>query len=329
MESMTTEKSAGVTATERVLFNLVRRPVVLANARLGRYDGEVIWLLGHPRSGTTWLSELINHDKRLRDMFEPIRPKRIERASCVGENEYVRPGADHAELHRLMSDIFSGRFAHPLVDFANRRPVYSGLIVKDVFSNLFAKWAVEAFAHVRPVLLIRNPFAASLSLRKRHPENWPYDPANLLRQPDLVHDHLDAHHDVLARTAAEGTDIEKSLATWAVMNMVPLRQFAPSELHVCFYEDLYADTAGELARLLDFTSRSGGDVELSSEQIAKPSRTADGGNVIDSKSPLVSWQAQCTADELSQGTALLDSLGIGDLYGDGVEPNHAVLERLR
>ncbi len=322
------DPTAPVTKTERVLFNFVRRPVMFANARLGRYDNEIIWLLGHPRSGTTWLSELINHDKRLRDMFEPIRPQRVEQSSFLQRNEYVRPGTEFAELHDLMSDVFAGRFAHARVDFANRRPLYSGLIVKDVFANLFAKWAVEQLSHVRPVLLIRNPFAACMSLMKR-PWYWPSEPADLLLQPDLVEDHLDPHHDVLARIAAVGTDLEKAVATWAVTNMVPLRQFTESELHVCFYEELYADTEGELANLLDFTSRSGADLELSQEQIDKPSRTADGGNVVQNKSPLMTWKKELSDEEIDQGTVLLDALGIGDLYGDGIDPDRSVLDRLR
>lgn len=317
------------TLTERVVFTLVRSPVVRANAALGRYADEVIWLLGHPRSGTTWVAELINHDKRLRDMFEPIRPRRIERAAVVEQNEYVRPGSDFAELRELMEDVFTGRFAHPLVDFANRRPLYRGLIVKDVFANLFARWATEEFPQVRPVLLVRNPFAACLSLRKRHPENWPYDPAELVAQDELVADHLSPYADVLARVAAEGSDLEKSLATWAVMNLVPLRQFPESDLHVCFYEEFYADPQRRLTALLEFTGGGRARPRLSRRQADRPSRTAKGGNVVQNRSPLTTWRAECPPDEIERGVALLDALGVGALYGDRTEPDRAALASVR
>lgn len=316
---------------EKVLFSFVRRPVMLANARLGRYDDEVIWLLGHPRSGTTWLAELINHDQRLRDMFEPIRPQRVEQTSFLRCHQYVRPGTDFPQLHELMSDVFSGRLTHARVDFANRRPLYRGLIVKDVFSNLLARWTTEEFPEVRPVLLIRNPFAACVSMLKRPRWYWPLDPADLLTQAHLVEDHLDPVRDVLERAAAEGTELERALATWAVVNLVPLRQFDAHELHVCFYEEWYAEPERRLSELLAFTGRSGteSDLTLSREQIDKPSRMASGGNVVQNASPVATWRSALTDEEVTRGTRLLTELGIGELYGDGTQPDRAALARLR
>ena len=320
-----------VTRTEKVLFNFVRRPVLLANARLGRYDDEIIWLLGHARSGTTWLAELVNHDERLRDMFEPIRPQRVAPTGFLQCHQYARPGTDKPALHELMADIFSGRLTDARVDFANRRPLYSGLIVKDVFANLLAKWVIQEFPQVRPVLLIRNPFAACVSMLKRPRWYWPLDPADLLAQTDLVEDHLGEYRDVLARTAADGSELDKALATWAVVNLVPLRQFSESEMHVCFYEEWYEDPELRLAELLDFTSNTGAGADrlLSQEKIDKPSRMAKGGNVVENKSPVATWQRELTVDEIDRGTSLLDRLGVGDLYGDGIDPDRAALARLR
>ena len=40
---------------------------------------EVIWLIGDVRSGTTWVSNLINHENKYRTMFEPFHPNYIYR----------------------------------------------------------------------------------------------------------------------------------------------------------------------------------------------------------------------------------------------------------
>lgn len=330
MVAIQTIPAPDVPLRERLLFTLLRRPVIRFNARFGRFDEEVIWLLGHPRSGTTWVAELINHDHRLRDMFEPIRPARVEQTSFLRPHQYARPGDDDAELHQLMTEIFAGRLTHARVDFANRRPLYTGLIVKDCFANLLAGWVGRRFPTVRPVLLIRNPFAACLSMLKRPRWYWPIDPADLLAQRDLVEDHLAPFHDTLARTAAEGDDLDKALVTWAVVNLVPLRQFAVDELHVCLYEEFYHQPEDRLAGLLEFTSRADpADLDVSREQIDTPSRMGKNSNVTTDKSPVSAWRDDLGAERIERGVTLLDELGVGDLYGDGLEPDRAVLDRLR
>ena len=53
--------------------NKLRSTVMAANYYLGSYQ-DAIWLVGEARSGTTWVSDLINWDKRYREMFEPFHP---------------------------------------------------------------------------------------------------------------------------------------------------------------------------------------------------------------------------------------------------------------
>jgi len=314
------------------LVDIPRRTVLRLNARLGRYDNEVIWLIGDARSGTTWVSDLINHDKHYRDMFEPIRPSRVDPTSFLTPQQYVRPGDSYPQLTELMSEIFSGRFTHPRVDTANRRPLYGGLLVKDCFANLFARWASVEFPDVRPVLLIRNPFAVALSKKKKPRWYWPTDPADLVAQDALMEDHLEPYRDVLSRTAAEGDDIQCMIATWAVINLVPLRQFGPDDVHVCFYEEIYDEPERRLRELYEFTDRSGkrSNFSLDRETIERPSRMAsEHSTIVTNTSPLTTWKNELTTDQIDRGLALLAEFGVDDLYGDGVTPDRRVLDRLR
>lgn len=222
---------------------------VAAQPASRRFD-RVTWLIGDARSGTTWVSDLINHHHRYREMFEPIRPDYVEQTAFLQPNEYVRPNAEYPELHALMDDVFSGRLTHPRIDTANVRPLYRDMLVKDCFANLFAYWAWQRFDNVRPVLLIRNPFAMALSKRKKYRKYWPTDPGDLLAQEHLRADYLEPYADVIAKTSDEGDPIQCLLAMWATINMVPLSQFPVDQLHVCCYEEIVADPRGSAARAL-------------------------------------------------------------------------------
>ncbi len=61
-------------------------------------------------------------------------------------------------------------------------------------------------------------------------------------------------------------------------NMVPLRQFPSSELHVCFYEDIFNDPHGQLRALYDFADRAGQrrEIDLGANVVERSSRVAGG-----------------------------------------------------
>ena len=91
------------------------------------------------------------------------------------------------------------------MDAGNRRIFYKGLLIKDIFVNLFVYWAVQHFPGVKVVLLIRNPFSVALSKYKTRTWFWLADPIALLDQPDLYEDSLQPFEDLIRRVGS-GTD---------------------------------------------------------------------------------------------------------------------------
>ena len=92
------------------LVNLARTTVLKANYALNNY-GEVIWLIGDGRSGTTWVSDLINHDKKYREMFEPFHPKIVRDMNFIMPHQYIRQNDSNEKLTALASNIFRGELA--------------------------------------------------------------------------------------------------------------------------------------------------------------------------------------------------------------------------
>jgi hypothetical protein len=109
------------------IVNRVRTVVLQANQKLGNYQ-DVVWLFGSGRSGTTWVSDMLNYQRGYREMIEPFRPLLIEEMKFLSLNQYVRPGTDFSQLDEIADRVFSGAFTHPDVDSASKRFLYNGLL---------------------------------------------------------------------------------------------------------------------------------------------------------------------------------------------------------
>jgi hypothetical protein len=287
---------SGPTPQSESFSDRVARWAITLNYYLGNYRN-VVWLFGDGRSGTTWVSDLINPDKRYREMFEPFHPKWVRGMEGLGYNEYIRPDDIEHRLLPAATAVFRGRFQFPRVDEQNRRWWYRGLLIKDIFANLFACWASRRFPKTKLVLLIRNPFAVALSKLKTKDWQWMTEPAEFLGQGPLVEDYLRPFEDVIRGV---GDDyILRQVLVWAIIHYVPLLQFEPGQLHVVFYEEMAQRPEQQLRRLFHFlkpnraeqmTKRALRILTLPS-RVAGNTRSGPGG-----KWPIGRWKAELSAE---------------------------------
>lgn len=282
---------------------------------------EVIWLIGDGRSGTTWLSELIARSGEYRTMFEPFHPQQVQGMSSLWPPRYLRPSDPEASIYRLALEVFSGRLRHPWVDAQGYRSAAVKLLIKDIFANLFACWAARRFQGLRIILMIRHPFAVAWSKSRHRDWFWMKKPTDFLRQPKLLADFLRPFEDLILNV---GDDfIERQVLIWAVLHHVPLAQFRADQIQVVFYEDLARDTNQELGRLF------GRRFDLSREILQRPSRVTDSQRDF-STGPATGggWRRGLTSRQVDRGLRILSLFGLERLYGEGVEPDHRVVESL-
>ncbi len=310
---------------QRLLYP-ARACTMAVNCHLGRFR-DAVWVFGDGRSGTTWIADLVNWDKSYREMFEPFHPKMVRGMRGICLHQYIRPDDCQHRFFRRASQVFSGRFSSARTDHANRRFSYQGLLIKDIFVNLMAYWASRQFPAVKPVLLIRNPFAVALSKSKQPTWHWLTDPCELLRQEPLVQDHLAPFENVIRGV---GDDfILRQVLIWAILHYVPLRQFEPGRLHILFYEDVVRHPEEELPRLFRFLSPDSVDDMLKGALriVARPSRVtgrakqeaAGGGWRIGQ------WRDEVSADQVREGLKILAHFGLDQLYGDDCVPRSEFL----
>ena len=312
------------------LKQIGKRVAIHANYRLSRYQ-DVIWLVGDGRSGTTWVSNVVNWHGRHREMFEPFHPALIEELKAAKLHQYLRPNDVTNELSSALFAIFSGQFYHPRPDALNRRLSYQGLLVKDIFANLLIGWVNQNIPHVKKVLIIRNPFAVALSKQKRVRGIWMKEPNDFLTQPELVEDYLAPFQTQIRGISSDF--IERQLLIWAIIHYVPLqqiksKQIKQNDIYILFYEDFFREPERESKKLFSylFGSAPGEMNDQLLAKIANPSHSpGKDSNIIIGKSPVDAWRGELSSVQIDRGLQLLEEFGLGDLYGTAATPNKAAL----
>ncbi|SFH91935.1 hypothetical protein [Albimonas pacifica] len=312
-------------AARTALRDAAREATFVTDRLAGGYANR-LWLLGDGRSGTTWASSLINSTRRYRELFEPVHPTLQPRFRFLPIAAYARPGEPWPELEAALGEVFSGRVRGPRL---NLGAAWGGfrrdLLVKDVFANLIAAWAAPRFAPLVPVLLIRHPLATALS-KLSADYQWIRRPTLFLEDPRLIEDHLHDVADLLRRVEARGDPLLNHVAVWAIVNAVPLRQFAPGQAHVLFYEDCLVDPVGEMRALHRKLGHGEDWWRIRPDVLDRPSASSRASDVgARRRSPYGAWKAQVSPEQLAAADEILAAFGLSDLYDPEGKPRREAL----
>ncbi|WP_166173394.1 sulfotransferase [Rubrobacter tropicus] len=294
----------------------------LVGDRLGRLLGglhldlargdhrRTVFLAGTGRSGTTWLSGLVNHDRLYRNVFEPFHPGKVGALRGFRSKQYLRPDDRREEFLYPARRVLSGEVRSFWTDrggalLARRR------LVKDVRANLMLGWMADNFPGMPIVLLVRHPGAVVSS---RLALEWRDNLDETMEQKELVEDHLlPMEAEILASTEP----FERHLFLWCIDNYVPLKQFRPGGLHLCFYENLLLDPETELRRLFGFIGRDFDEGVL--RRIGRPSPTSRRETRGDHDAE--GWGRGTTGRQLERASEILGLFGLDRVYGEGATPD--------
>lgn len=312
-----------VKKTHKAYKKTSRIPLASLNYHLGNYK-EAIWLVSDGRSGSTWLSDLINADRRYRELFEPFHPYIVKKVRDYSLFQYLRPEDQGSPLCDFLTSVFSGEFKHLRADVSKPRLFYKGLLVKDIFAHLLMPWVHHNIPGVKKVLLIRNPFSVALSKQRLKKWTWMTEPKEFLNQPALYSDYLKPFSEVIQSI---GDDfIEKQVLIWAIIHYVPLKNLNSQDLHIIFYEDLVTRPAQEIERLFNYLELSYDQGESLNQRIYKPTRTSKNfSQELSRDSLLDSWKNQLSAQQIDKGMEILEQFQLSKVYEDNLTPSRDAL----
>lgn len=300
---------------------------------------KAIFVSSGARTGSTWVSQLINYDNRYRYMYEPFISMPLgypEILTALPDNRilYLRPADDNPKYVAQAEHIISGRFRHPRTDMYNTRFIVDKRLVKEVQSNLWLKWLKARFPELPIILLLRHPVP---TIRSRYAEYFdlPVErrgeidtdvkarKAHYLElafgQTDLVEDHLEP-----LRSALESAEtvMEQRAVIWCIQNYVPLRQFARGEILLTFYENFCVDPENEIRRVAAHLGERIDDASLARflDRLHRPSANSKlKAEMLDGWKMVSSWQKKAPADDVAQTRAVLKIFGLDKIY-DAAEP---------
>ena len=276
---------------------------------LGRDHRSSVFLAGSGRSGTTWVSEIINHRNGFRLLFEPFHPGRVGICKNFRRKQYLRPDDRREEYLQAARKILAGKIRSPWTDRFNRKFVARRRLIKDIRANLLLGWMRENFPGMPMILLFRHPCAVAAS---RIALGWRDTLSKTMEQEELVEDFLGP---VEAEIKAARDAFERHLFSWCIENYVPLRQFGPREIHLSFYENFLVHPETEVQRLFAFLGEDfDGRVWRT---LSRPSPLSRRG-----VSPSVdAWRRSVTDAQLERAVEILGLFGLDRVYDEGAMPD--------
>ena len=269
-----------------------------------------VFLAGSGRSGTTWLSEIINHRRGYRYVFEPFNPREVGPFGHFRTKQYLRPDDQREKFLKPARLALTGGLRDHWTDRFNGRIVARRRLIKDIRANLLLGWMRAHFPGMPIILLLRHPCAVVAS---RLALGWRDNLSETMEQRELVEDFL---LPMEAEIRAANDDFERHLFLWCIDNYVPLKQFRPQEVHLTFYENLLARPEAELQSL--FASLGEDFDDRVYRRLRRPSPLSRKNTPCPSTE---GWRTRVSAHQLERTMEILRLFGLDHLYGEGTMPD--------
>jgi len=276
---------------------------------------------GCPRSGTTWLGEIVSAVPGYRMLYEPLDMNRHpkSRAMGLGWRPYIAPGTDWPEAEAFLRYVLTGQLLDrsttvhlSLAQVFMRR----AWVIKSVRASAILKWMTEKFPIRTPILLIRHPCAVVASQMRSGRQ--------IVHLPLQVNPVFAAAFPRFVEYLGSLKNQEEARAAWWCMHYYPpLSLPKPHPWVLVTYESMVRQGEAELQRIFNALG-----IEISDDAVKHlrvPSATTKRwSNVLSGKDPLVGWTENLTQAQVKRILKVVSTFGL-DIYGEGLEPDYSRL----
>lgn len=278
-----------------------------------------IFIAGMGRSGTTWLSDLINYNQSYRDIFEPFLPYRVNIAAPFKYLQYLNPNFQDSVLTSSAKTILSGKFRSDWTDVNKYHLITTKRIIKEIRANLMLKWLSTIRPGMPIILLIRHPLAVIDSYKTL---GWGIeaggktsDFGRIIEQKQLLQDfpiiknnlnHIDSNN-----------YISKLLFQWCVLHHIPLKQLKKGDSKIVFYENLLLYPEKTLSDIFSFIGERFNKKQIL-KNVQKPSvtnyRKTDFN--VNPRDNIQKWQKSFTKSEIEKAQELIKRFELDYLHNN-------------
>jgi hypothetical protein len=282
-----------------------------------------ILVTGAHRSGTTWVGKMLAANPAAAYISEPLNVlhrRGVYRAEVKRWYQYITPEneADYlpafqqllnfryhlfAELGSLRSQKDFLRMGRDFSIFAKGKLLGQRALLKDPFAVFSAPWFAQKL-NCQVVITIRHPGGFASSLKRL---NWPFDFRDLLDQPLLMRDHLEADRADMESMPADDI-VGQSALLWRMIyrTVDSTRKLIPA-IKVVRHEDLSLDPVAGYKSLyeslaLPFDEKVHDTIlnSSSSENPTELSKKKVHSVKLDSRANMGNWKKRLTSEEITR-----------------------------
>lgn len=295
---------------------------VYSRIRALNYDiGNTIVISGAPRSGTSWLAEILHTIPRTSILSEPIRADVDPGLRSLGFSGriYIPPEAERPEAEEWMMRLLSGRILNYNTHHTTLREIMrcKHHIIKFISANRLLRWMAERFPIRPPILLIRHPCAVVASQMRY--EGWKND---MCVQVDSRF--LEAYQWVKDILRDIKTQEEVFAVTWCMDYFAVLSTTKPHPWILVTYEKLLNQGEGELQRIFNAL-----EIDMPGDTVKRlkvPSWSSRRESPIKTGKDLqADWTTFLSQDQVKRILDLVSVFGL-DFYGKDLETDYERLE---
>jgi hypothetical protein len=199
-----------------------------------------------PRSGSTWLGNILSEMPESMILFEPLHLVHVPEAKKAGFDwrTYKEKEQDWEEGERFLNKIFSGRCLNPWTTRETtfkKALIAQRVIVKFVRANRLLPWITHHFQLPAPIFLLRHPCAVIASQLKSN--DW-----NNIAKPSMPA-FID-EYPVLKELFMISNSVEEYLAlSWCLDQFPAFMHPKPYLWQVITYEELALSTHAVVDRI--------------------------------------------------------------------------------
>jgi hypothetical protein len=262
------------------------------------------------RSGSTFVSDIINFRNDYRIIFEPFNSELVPLAEPFVFPTYVDPDDVDPALVGPLDRIVSGRIRTVWTDGQNRKLWAGKRLIKAIRANLMLEWIHRRYPEMPIVLLLRNPFAVIESATR---VGWRPEKvrSRILQQEPQLHPLLpEGVFEEYKRTRSEKSI---HLFHWCITHYLPLKRLPTSEICVVFYEDFVLRPREAIGAVFRFLRMRFCEEALRSVQRPSFMTSAD-SPLLQGESTLRAWKRSYRADEIAEGQRILALFHLDTLY---------------
>ncbi|QDA32213.1 sulfotransferase [Thermococcus indicus] len=305
--------------------------LITAHLHNFKTDGTVV-ISGTPRSGSTWLMELLESLPEYKSIFEPFHPSWYPEFKKLGipYEPYVPAQGDYPKLRTYLEKVFTGRaYARfPYMQYLRlgtiiRRFKASKLLVKFVRANTMLPWIANTFNLRAIYFIIRHP-CATIASQLATGFFSKITVGQLLNEVNKVPE-LAEDEELVTRLRGINSEIERLATIWAFENYIPLASEKPYPWYTVIYERLVVNPEEELKVIFGYL---GEEVpEGAVKRIQTPSRVTRkiyGKEHIGTPRQLLKWREKLSERQVREILEVVSWFGL-DFYTAEPEPDYDAL----